>query len=112
MGGKVTSPPGDGNDDASMGWYVGTMDPDPVGGTVVAAGGRVALEGRVVSIGGGVGCHPMAIGAFVVGGLKTGGDVGLGVIGALSPLLTSKEVPYTLEISAMHGSLTTSTAPA
>jgi hypothetical protein len=79
----------DGIDVPAMGGSVERMGGEvPIGGEVTPAGGSVLT-------GGGVGIHSIVTGAPVTG---TGGELGLGVVGILSPRLTSKEVPSTLEI--------------
>ena len=85
-----------------------------IGGEVTTTGGFVGIVastgGLVILIGFVVGMEFISIGAGVTG--TRGGEEGLGVVGVLSPRLTSSEVPSTLEIVVTHGSSTTPAAPA
>jgi hypothetical protein len=99
-----------------VGEYVGipgfTSNFEGVGVETSSSTGGVETGGAdgtaATNTGGGVGSQP----SVIIGAGVTGIPVGLGVVGALSPRLTSKEVPSTLKISATHGSVTTSAAPA
>lgn len=76
------------------------------GDTVETTGTPV---GSPVLAEGGIGTAGDIVGRTFGGG---DGETGLGVVGDLSPLLTSKEVPSTLVIDVTQGSVTTPAASA